>query len=121
MRRALLFCVLAGCVLAADLLSPQDLPAGRWATPPTPAPSVADTLDLAVPAGETLVADLPDALGGRAVAEYRIVRAPALSWVVGRSFFWQTRAEDAGRHRLFYEARFQTDPPDTVAVFVTVE
>lgn len=63
---------------------------------PALSPSVpADTLRYSVPAGETLIVTLPDLYRGEE-ASYQILSAPALSWLVDRSFFWQTRREDCG-------------------------
>lgn len=65
---------------------------------------VADTLRYTLAPGEALVAALP----GEAETAYRAVRAPALSWIVGRSFFWQTVPAERGREYVILE-RQRTD------------
>lgn len=55
--------------------------------------AAADTLRYAIPSGEALVIPLP----GDREATFRVERAPALSWLVGRSFFWQTVPAERGR------------------------
>lgn len=86
---------------------------------PVQAPS--DTLRYTAPAGRVFITALPDTLGGRAVAAYALLQAPALSWLVDRSFFWRTRPEDAGRTLLLFEARHAAPPADTLAILVTLE
>ncbi|WP_456428031.1 hypothetical protein [Rhodocaloribacter sp.] len=81
----------------------------------------ADTLRPTVRAGETLILALPDTLDARPVAAYAVVRAPALSWLVDRSFLWRTRPDDAGTHHLLFKAAFAEAPPETLVVHVKVE
>ena len=52
----------------------------------------ADTLRYSVRAGETLIVGLPAGAG----VEYRVERAPALSWLVDRSFMWRTLPQERG-------------------------
>lgn len=61
--------------------------------PVSTSPAASDTLRYTLGSGEALVAALP----GDAETTYEIVRAPALSWLVGRSFFWQTVPAERGR------------------------
>ena len=138
----ILFFVVAASLFAADLLSTRGLAEGRWAHPPTaeaigdasaaqtpalPARSapVRDTLregdTYRVEAGRALILALPDALAGRPVAAYAVVRAPALSMVEDRSFVWRTRPQEAGTYRILLEAAFSDTPPDTLALDVIVE
>ena len=78
----------------------------------------ADTLELSVEAGTPLITALPAAPDDSSVT-YEVVRAPALSWLVDRSFFWDTRAQDAGSHEIVF--RRTTDArTDTVVLSVTV-
>ena len=145
MKRFALLCVLTTCIVAADLLSTRGLPEGRWAHSPaaedaknasatqTPALSLRSALAAArdtlregedaysVEAGRALILALPDALAGRPVAAYAVVRAPALSMVEGRSFVWRTRPQAAGTYRILLEAAFSDAPPDTLALDVVVE
>ena len=55
----------------------------------------ADTLRYSVRAGETLIVGLPARVAGVEV-DYEIDEAPALSWLVDRSFMWRTLAQERG-------------------------
>ena len=79
-----------------------------------------DTLYHTVRAGDVFIFTLPDTLNALPVEGYAIVRAPALSWLAGRSFFWRTQSDDDGLHRLLFEAAFDDTPPDTLSVEVSV-
>ena len=57
--------------------------------------SPSDTLRYSVRAGETLIVALPPRVGGRE-ARYEVVQAPALSWLVDRSFMWRTLSQERG-------------------------
>ena len=57
--------------------------------------ALADTLRFEVRAGETLIVGLPPRVAG-AEATYEVVEAPALSWLVDRSFYWRTLAQERG-------------------------
>lgn len=85
----------------------------------------ADSTRRRVTAGETLFVTLPSAVDGQAVASYEMLRAPAMSDLAGRSFFWRTRPRDEGRHRLLFRARLDSTARapaavDTLAMVVTV-
>ncbi len=87
--------------------------------PPTPAssgPAVADTLRLAVASGEPLVTTLP----GESAWTFRTLRAPALSWLVGRSFYWRTLPGERGREYVLIERRYRGEPQDTLVLVVDV-
>ena len=62
---------------------------------PEPYPAHADTLRYDVRGGETLIVALPGQVGG-AEASYEVVEAPALSWLVDRSFMWKTLPQERG-------------------------
>jgi hypothetical protein len=125
MKRILLFSML-GSILASGFgvasttgpfistQPPSFVPAG------SPHVAPADTVRRRVAAGEPLIMTLPGALSDRPVAAYRLLQAPALSWLVGRSFFWRTRPEDAGTHVLLVRAAFDQPPPDTLTILVDV-
>lgn len=123
MRQIILFglavtmcAVLAGGRFTAPMPSPAvSLEADGPAIVPAP-----DTLQHRVTAGEPLILTLPEALTERPVASYRLVRAPALSWLVDRSLLWHTRSGDAGRHTLLVRAAFDEAPPDTLTILVDV-
>lgn len=72
-----------------------------------------DTLRYSVPSGEALVLPLP------ADGSYRVLRAPALSWLVDRSFFWQTLPAERGREFVLLERR-RGDRSDTLVLVVDV-
>lgn len=100
---------------AAPLLLAFVLLLGAAAEPPpggSPAPA-ADTLRFAMPSGEALVTALP------ADGSYRVLRAPALSWLVDRSFFWQTLPAERGREFVLLERR-RGDRTDTLVLVVDV-
>lgn len=85
-------------------------------------PAPADTLRRTVSAGDPLILALPDTLDGQRVRQYAPVQIPALSWLVDRSFFWETRSQDAGRHELLFEATLSEEAsPDTLVLTVRVE
>lgn len=69
--------------------------------------AVADTLRFTLDSGDALVIDLP----GDPDATFRVERAPALSWLVGRSFFWQTVPAERGREyiHILRDTASQTD------------
>lgn len=78
--------------------------------------ALTDTLQLRVTAGSPLIASLPDSTG----ATYSILRAPALSWLIQRSFLWNTSPETSGRHAILL-VRDIGSTPDTLVLLVTVD
>ncbi len=75
------------------------VPTAQAERAPAPPPyadqaSRADTLRYSVRAGETLIVALPVPAGSE--ASYEVVEAPALSWLVDRSFMWRTLARERG-------------------------
>ena len=87
---ALLVAVAPAERAAASAWSPE-----RTAAAPISEPVVADTLRYQVRAGQPLLVSLPSRVGGRE-ATYGVEVAPAMSWLVDRSFFWQTLASERG-------------------------
>jgi len=93
------------------------------------APLGPDSIRRRVAAGEVLITTLPARVDGRPVAAYKMLHTPARSNLAGRSFFWRTRSQDRGRHRLRFRARYDTTDAatdstaaaDTLAMVVTVE
>ena len=80
-------------------------------------PAQAETLSYVIQAGEVLILNLPGTLGVQEVDSYRIVKAPALSWLVTRSFFWRTLAKDVGAHEMKFKAVVKgRDIEDVVAL-----
>ncbi len=80
-----------------------------------------DTLRYVVKRGTVFIAALPDTLADQPVSAYAVLRAPAMSWLVDRSFFWRTRPEDTGSATLLFRVSFANAPDDTLAVRVDVE
>ena len=75
-----------------------------------------DTLRLRVPSGEPVVTALP----GESAWTFRSLRAPALSWLVGRSFYWKTLPGERGREFVLIERRYQSVPQDTLVLVIDV-
>ncbi len=67
-------------------------------------PARAETLSYVSQAGEVLIFNLPATLGQRKIDSYTITKAPALSWLVQKSFFWRTLPKDAGKHEILFKA-----------------
>ena len=78
-----------------------------------------DTLRYGVRAGEPLILSLPGRIGGVPV-EYMLDEAPALSWLVDRSFLWQTRANDRGTTAIRLRLRTQDRTDQVVVLLVEV-
>lgn len=74
-----------------------------------------------VAAGDVFIHELPDSLDGVAISEYTASRLPLRSWLLDRSFFWSTRAEDRGDHTFELDAHLRADSisiPFTLRVVV---
>ncbi|MFK7844534.1 MAG: hypothetical protein AB8G77_04475 [Rhodothermales bacterium] len=80
----------------------------------------AETLSYIVQAGEVLIFNLPELLGGKKISEYKIKRAPALSWLVKRSFFWRTLAKDQGKHEVLLNAMVNGSSVESVVVEIEI-
>ena len=74
---------------------PDQRPSLEVAYPAAEASAFADTLRYSVRAGETLIVSLPARVAG-SEAQYVIEQAPALSWLVDRSFMWRTLERERG-------------------------
>lgn len=85
-------------------------------SPSLPSSSAADTLRLAVRSGDPLVTALP----GESAWTFRSLRAPALSWLVGRAFYWKTLPGERGREYVLIERRYQSVPQDTLVLVIDV-
>ncbi|MDX1420347.1 MAG: hypothetical protein R3181_10305 [Rubricoccaceae bacterium] len=77
-------------------------PDARPVAPPAPPAVAADTIRTTVQAGEALIVALPAEHDGRE-ATYRVAEAPALSWLVDRSFYWQTLPSERGLRLVRFE------------------
>ena len=82
---------------------------------------LSDTLRASGSTGETLILALPDAMDGQEVTGYRILRAPSLSGLVDRSYFWRPQTHPAGEYTIVFEATFEEPPVDTLIVLATLE
>ena len=80
-----------------------------------------DTLYYTVKAGEVLIFALPELWEAIPVEHYSIVHAPALSWLVDRSFFWRTLEENVGTYHVIFEVDYPDEPADTLVVSIAVE
>jgi len=79
----------------------------------------ADTLRYAVTAGQPLIVQLPAEVRGR-YASYRLLRGPALSWLVDRSFFWRTLSSEHGTMHVLIERRAEGREPDILVLAIQV-
>ena len=89
---------------AAPSAAAPSAPAPSAAARPTSAATAAagDTLHYQVRAGQPFLVVLPARADGRPAA-YRAVSAPAMSWLVDRSFFWQTLPTERGVMPVVFE------------------
>ena len=82
-------------------------------------PSASDTLRYQVRAGRSLIVALPATFEERE-ASYRLLKAPALSWLVDRSFMWRTTAGERGQLAVLIERRAPGILPDTLVLLVDI-
>jgi hypothetical protein len=80
----------------------------------------AETLSYVVQSGEVLIFNLPTSFGTRRMERYRLKKAPALSWLVDRSYFWRTLSKDVGEHTLIFEATTTGSTVEEIYVVVDV-
>ncbi len=80
----------------------------------------AETLSYVIQSGEVLIFNLPASFGSRRMERYRLKQAPALSWLVERSYFWRTLSKDVGEHTLIFEATTAGAATEDVYVLVDV-
>ena len=78
-----------GATLVA-VLPTERASAAEWSQP-----TRSDTLRYEVRAGHALLVSLPPRVG-TSEASYSVVSAPAMSWLVDRSFLWQTIPAERG-------------------------
>ena len=90
---------------AAAQTSQRTAPAAPSAAAP---PAAADTLHYQVRAGAPFLVVLPATAGGRP-ATYRAVSAPAMSWLVDRSFYWKTLPTERGTMPIVFEQTAASD------------
>lgn len=111
---------LLGVLLGAGRSAPGETSRPLFVVPAA-SPAPLDSLDRQVAAGEPLIVTLPPMRGGRPVESYRLRQAPAMSWLVDRSFFWRPRPEDVGTHRIIMRANYDAATPgDSLTVASSV-
>ncbi|MEM6327081.1 MAG: hypothetical protein AAF791_08185 [Bacteroidota bacterium] len=114
-RLAVVCAIVLGTALAA---AATERPAERLRADLRAAePTASDTLRYEVRAGETLIVALPTAHDGREVS-YRLLEAPALSWLVDRSFMWRTTPNERGRLAVQIERRTMDEALDALVLLV---
>lgn len=79
----------------------------------------ADTLRYSITAGEPLIVQLPSEVRGRETS-YRLLRGPALSWLVDRSFFWRTLRTENGMMHVLIEQRASGMDSNTLVLAIQV-
>ena len=116
--RTLLIGACFGILLAlgAALSAPS---AARTEASATPGAVVGDTLSLQVRAGLPLLAALPGRHRGQP-ASYRLIEAPALSWLVDRAFYWRTLPSESGTMPVLIRRVAPGVEPDTLVLMVRV-
>lgn len=120
-RRVVPLALLGGLLLTGVLSLGSFEPADAARVARLPLPPPPDTVRASVPAGRALVYTLPDAVGGRTVDTYRLLRGPTLSGVAGRSLTWITRRTAPGTYTVLLEARRPDAPSDTLVVQIDVQ
>ena len=120
MRTVPAYLLLAATFLLA-LGARASLPPGSAGPELAERPLVAppDTVRDTVRAGDLYLRTLPARRNGRAVTGYRPIEPPALSWLVDRSLFWNTRALEPGRASMRLLARTDSTT-DTLIVELTL-
>ena len=83
--------------------------------------AVADTLRHAIRGGQILIIALPDSVGDTPVAGYSLRRAPALSWLAGRSFMWRTLPTDRGLQNVILTAELRDGWLETLVLKIEVQ
>jgi hypothetical protein len=110
--------VLLGAALAGAALPAERADGAAWSPEPTVAADApTDTLRYQVRAGQPLLVALPSRADGRE-ASYTVVSAPAMSWLVDRSFFWQTLSTERGMLPVLF--RRTAAQADTLVLLVEI-
>ena len=112
--------VLLGLTLAVAFTLAAFAPAERTAYRlPSAQPTVADTLRFEVTAGDPLIVALPARVNG-VEASYALEEAPALSWLVDRSFFYQTMRGERGVLSVHLRRTTESGAGTPVVLLVTI-
>ena len=80
-----------------------------------------DTLTYFISSGEILIVNLPDQYRGFDIERYEIRSAPALSWLVERSFFWRTLGKETGSFDIVFDAISGGQPVNELVLAVNVQ
>ena len=113
----LVLCCAIMCVCAWNAQAKRaPAPAGAEIAQPS---AVSDTLRYQVRAGEPLIIALPRLVDGRETT-YRLLEAPALSWLVDRSFLWRTTPGERGQLPIVIERLAEGALPDQLVLLVDV-
>ncbi len=99
--------------LSADAERPADPSYGAEPT------TVGDTLMYSVQAGRPLLIALPPRINGESIS-YRLIEGPALSWLVDRSFMWNTTPQERGELPVILERTAVGMAPDTLVLLIEV-
>lgn len=110
-RLSFILAIAVASIVNGNAQTPPDVGLGQA--------TAADTLRYSVPAGEALIVNLPPRHRGNE-ASYRLLKAPALSWLVDRSFFWRTTAGERGRLPILVERRSGSSR-DTLVLLVQIQ
>lgn len=110
--------LILGATLPSTPFQPTIAP--RVATAPS-TPQAPDTLRASTEPETPLILSLPASVENRSVAEYRLLRGPALSGVAGRSFTWIPHGADPGRYEAVLRAHHPNPPPDTLVVRIDLQ
>jgi hypothetical protein len=110
----MLFGFVAALAVSLSAFSPAERIAERL---PSAQPTLSDTLRYEVVAGDPLIVALPARFEG-VEATYEVIEAPALSWLVDRSFFYQTVRGERGT--LAIRLRRTSPNPGSMVLLVTI-
>ncbi|GAB5535795.1 MAG: hypothetical protein Rubg2KO_20440 [Rubricoccaceae bacterium] len=114
--RIVLLGLVAACFVTLSAFSPAERGADRL---PSVQPTSADTLRYDVPAGDPLILALPARVNGEE-ATYHVMDAPALSWLVDHSFFYQTVRGERGELAIRFRRTTASGTQDPVVLLVTI-
>ena len=90
------------------------------ARPYAAAPAAQDTLRYTVQSGDPLIVSLPARFEG-GPASYSLVEAPALSWLVDRSFMWRTQPGERGAMPVLIRRSAPGALADTLVLIVDIQ
>jgi len=114
--RIVLLGLVAACFVTLSAFSPAERGVDRL---PSVQPTVADTLRYEVAAGDPLIVSLPARVDG-AEATYTVMEAPALSWLVDHSFFYQTVRGERGELAIRFRRTTPSGAQEPVVLLVTI-